>query len=68
LPISTEAVVLALLPVVGEPAALVVAVVLLDVGVVPPGGLAVELQPASANVAIAGASATAASLEGRSIM
>jgi hypothetical protein len=42
--------------------------VLLDVGVVPPGGLAVELQPASVNVAIAGASATAASLDERSIM
>jgi hypothetical protein len=68
LPISTEAVVLALLPVVGVAAALVVALVLLDVAVVPPGGLAVELQPASANAAIAGASAAAANLGERSIM
>jgi hypothetical protein len=63
LPISTDAVVLALVPVVGAAPALVVVVALLVVAVVePPGGLAVELQPASTKAASAGARAKAATL------
>src|SRR6516165_11714273 len=59
-----EAVVLSPLVLVGAAPALVVAVVLLLVaGVVPPGGLAVELHPASTNAAAAGATASAASLD-----
>ncbi|BBX65268.1 hypothetical protein MSAS_44420 [Mycobacterium saskatchewanense] len=60
LPISTDAVVLApLLPVVGAAPALVVDVGLLVVVVdEPPGGLAVELQPASASPAQADAAAS----------
>jgi hypothetical protein len=68
-PISTEAVVLALVPVVGAAPALVVVVALLFLAVLaPPGGLAVELQPASTKAATAGARTTAASLDEWSVM
>jgi hypothetical protein len=62
-------VVLAPLVPVGPAAPLVVvAVLFVVVAVVPPGGLAVELQPASTKATAAGARASAASLDERSVM
>jgi hypothetical protein len=64
-PISTDAVVLAPLVLVGAAPPPVVAVepLVFDVVVAPPGGLAVELQPATTKAATAGARASAASLD-----